>query len=66
MRRRSSLRAAFHIPLYIHPADAARRLDFRDCFNRNVARRLDQLSPDRRPRVLLKGPRYLRQRRAYG
>lgn len=43
-------RKAFHIPLYIHPAssptDASRRLDFRDYFNRNVARRLDQLSPD--------------------
>ncbi|MCJ1471610.1 hypothetical protein MMC13_000250 [Lambiella insularis] len=42
-------RKAFHIPVYIHPAsptDAARRLDFRDHFNRNVARRLDQLSPD--------------------
>ncbi|KAF6223559.1 hypothetical protein HO133_000402 [Letharia lupina] len=42
-------RNAFHIPLYIHPAsptDAARRLDFRDHFNRSVARRLDQLSPD--------------------
>lgn len=34
-------RKAFHIPLYIHPAsstDAARRLDFRDRFNRDVAR----------------------------
>ena len=42
-------RKAFHIPLYIHPAsptDAARRLDFRDHFNRNVARRLGHLSPD--------------------